>query len=170
MGYDRLHSYTVTNLGWYKCRIFQEVYKYNSFNCWGTCRAYNIILWHSMRGNEGKDAFMMFKLDSDKWIGKWTGAISISSCFCSRGLLPFFFWGEHQNNSTLIVCFDSVGPGLAQSFNVAWQLLLCPLIFPFLSTLAFLQLREDTSPAVLPVQSLLSFEVILNINGQDLRH
>lgn len=38
------------------------------------------------------------------------------------GTITVFFWGEHQNNSTVIVCFDSVGPGLAQSFNVATPL------------------------------------------------
>lgn len=54
-----------------------------------------------IRGNEGRKKLIIllwsFKLDSDKWITKWTGAIAFSSCFCSQAL-----WGVFYESATKI--------------------------------------------------------------------
>ena len=128
-----------------------------------------------------------FKLDSDKWISKWTAAISFSSRFCPQNLLGVLSDTATKITPTLIVHFHSLGPGkgaftkikqgLTKSFYTAWKLLLYPFIFPLFPRRALTRRWYNTKhPALIPTRLVTALVLtdmdtqLLSRKHQDLRH
>ncbi len=130
-----------------------------------TCKANMSVC---IEGNAGKIIMLLWslELDSDRWITKWTGAISFPSRVCSQGLFLSFVWRCHQNNTPTILCFHSLHPEklLSQRSNSLTEnpLMQCDRYF-FMRSFLLLSpspFHNPKHPLLTPTHSQLSFRLV----------